>query len=403
MVLSTCDRFLRIMNVLLLSQFFSITRGGGEYVFHSIAKKLAENGHNVFVITNKIKNEKYLEEPKIKLIFVPPTLEYKGGLPPTFSDNITYTLNAVRKGRKIIKTEEIDLIHSNNFAPALAGSILSQLTSKPHVTTIHDIFSLGDKDFWKKWGKQSNISKLNVKIAPFFEKILIKLKHNCIHTVSEATKDDLIKFGVKKPIYVIHNSIQNQQFLNLEPKRNQFIFIGRLVFYKNLKVVLEAIKLAKKDHPEIKLIIVGDGPVKQELEEFVKKLKIESNVWFTGYISNEEKSKFIAESNAMVFPSLFEGFGLVLLESFAQKRSVIVSNVRPMSDIISDKETGFVVDPFDKKLWSKALKELIENPSKSNSMGEKGYKMLQEKYNQDLMYQKLEKMYHDVLEKKFIN
>jgi len=388
------------MNVLLLSQFFSITRGGGEYVFHSIAKKLAENGHNVFVITNKIKNEKYLEESKIKLIFVPPTLEYKGGLPPTFSDNIKYTLNAVRKGRKIIKTEEIDLIHSNNFAPALAGSILSQITSKPHITTIHDIFSLGGKDFWKKWGEQSDISKLNVKIGPFFEKILVKLKHNCIHTVSEATKDDLIKFGVKKPIYVIPNFIQNQPCLNLKPNRNQFIFVGRLVFYKNLEVVLKAIKIVKDDFPEIKLIIVGDGPFKNKLQELVKKLNINSNVKFTGYISNEEKSKLISESNALVFPSLFEGFGLVMLESFAQKRPVIVSNVRPMSDIILNKETGFVVDPFDEELWGKALKEVIENPSKSDSMGEKGYKMLQEKYNQDLMYQKLEKMYHNILEKK---
>ena len=290
------------MNVLLLSQFFSITRGGGEYVFHSIAKKLAENGHNVFVITNKIKNEKYLDDSKIKLIFVPPTLEYKGGLPPTFYDNITYTLNAVRKGRKIIKTEEIDLIHSNNFAPALAGSILAQVTSKPHITTIHDIFSLGGEDFWKKWGEQSDISKLNVKIAPLFEKVLVKLKHNCIHTVSETTKDDLIKFGVKKPIYVIPNFIQNQSCLNLQPNRNQFIFVGRLVFYKNLEVVLKAIKIIKDDFPEIKLIIVGDGPFKNKLQDLVKKLNINSNVKFTGYVSNEEKSKLISESNALVLP-----------------------------------------------------------------------------------------------------
>ncbi len=145
------------MNVLLLSQFFSNTRGGGEYVFNLIAKKLAENNHKVWVITNKIKGEKYVEIPNLKLIFVPPTLEYKGGLPPRFSDNISYTMNAIIKGLKIIKKEKIDVIHSNNFSPALTGSILSSLTARPHITTIHDVFSLESDEFWKKWAKQNTV------------------------------------------------------------------------------------------------------------------------------------------------------------------------------------------------------------------------------------------------------
>ena len=63
------------------------------------------------------------------------------------------------------------------------------------------------KDYWKKWGKQTNVSRLNVFFAPFFEKLLIKLKLDAIHTVSDTTKDDLEKFGAKKRIYVIPNAI----------------------------------------------------------------------------------------------------------------------------------------------------------------------------------------------------
>jgi len=103
------------MNVLLLSQFFSVTRGGGEYVFSIIAKKLAENNHRVFVITNRISGEVYHDHKNIQIIFVPPVLEYKGGLPPGFLDNIKYTINAIRKGQEIIKEKKIDIIHSNNF------------------------------------------------------------------------------------------------------------------------------------------------------------------------------------------------------------------------------------------------------------------------------------------------
>ena len=72
------------MKILLLSQFFSMTRGGGEYVFSLIAKKLAENNHQVWVITNRIKGEKYKVQKNIHLVFVPPTLKYEGGLPSKF-------------------------------------------------------------------------------------------------------------------------------------------------------------------------------------------------------------------------------------------------------------------------------------------------------------------------------
>ncbi len=125
------------MNILLLSQFFSTTKGGGEYVFSMLAKMLVKNGHKVWIITNEIKGESY--DKNLNIIFVKPTLQYQGGLPPSFGDNIRYVVNAVIACSKVIKKNNIDIIHSNNFSPALAGSILSTLFSIPHVLTVHDI------------------------------------------------------------------------------------------------------------------------------------------------------------------------------------------------------------------------------------------------------------------------
>ena len=98
------------MNVLLLTQFFSTTRGGGEHIFSLIAKNLAEKGHRVFVITNKIIDEDYSVHKNIQLIFVAPTLQHKGGLPPGFLDNARYTINAIIAGLKIIKKEKIYVV-----------------------------------------------------------------------------------------------------------------------------------------------------------------------------------------------------------------------------------------------------------------------------------------------------
>jgi len=385
------------MNILLLSQFFSTTRGGGEYVFSLMAKKFAENNHKVWVITNKIKGENYQPQKNIQMIFVSPILEYKGGLPPSFSDNLRYSINAIFKGLSIIKKEKIDIIHSNNFSPALAGSTLSFLTSKPHITTIHDIFSLGGKDFWKKWAAQNNVSKINTRLAPFFEKLMKDFKYNCIHTGSEATKDDLLKFGVKKPIYVIPYTIDFSDVIVGKLNPFQFICVGRLVFYKNLEVVLRAIDIARKKEPKISLIIVGGGPHKKSLLDLIKKLKLEENVKFKGYVSSEEKMSLISESNALVFPSLFEGFGLVILEAFSQKKPALVSKMPPMSDIVSHEKNGYLLDPHDEVEWANAMIQLIENPEKSITLGTEGRNLLEKSYSTDEMYEKILKMYDDVI------
>lgn len=385
------------MNILLLSQFFSTTRGGGEYVLSLVAKNLAKDGNKVFVITNKIEGEDYKDTDNIKIIFVPPTLQYKGGLPPGFSDNIRYAINAIREGRRIIKKEEIDLIHSNNFAPALAGSILSTLTSKPHITTVHDIFSLCGRNYWKEWGRQSDVSRMNVWLAPFFERLMIKLRYQCIHTPSEATRDDLLKFGAKKPIHVIHNAVEPSPVQQARQDPLQFVHVGRLVFYKNLEVAIKAVNIAKKTEPQIKLVLVGGGPHKDTLQAMVAKLGLEKNVEFKGYLSAEEKLRAIAQSSALVFPSLCEGFGLVILEAFDQKKPVLVSKIRPMSDIVSHQESGFVIDPNDENQWAEHLLWIIKNPQQAARMGENGNKTLATTYGQDLMYQKVVSMYEDVI------
>ena len=84
------------------------------------------------------------------------------------------------------------------------------------------------------------------------------------------------------------------------------------------------------------------------------------------------------------------------LEVFSQKRPIITSNIPPMSDIIEDSKTGYLVDPHDEKKWAEKIISLIKEPETTHKMGEEGYKIL-EKYSQEIFYQKLISMYQSVL------
>jgi glycosyltransferase involved in cell wall biosynthesis len=386
------------MKVLFLTQFFSTTRGGGENLFSIIAEDLTNNKHDVWVITNRIIGENYKDD-KIKKIFVKPNLEHKGGLPPKFGENIKFVYNAIIEGRKLIKKYNVDIIHSNNFAPAFAGFILSLLTKTPHVTAIWDIFTLCGKSYWSEWAQQTGVSKIHEFIGPKFEKMIAKIPNTAIHTISEATKEDLIKFGTNNPVHVISPTIEMVKRFKVKFNPFQFVCIGRLVFYKNIEVIIRAFSKLKKIEPRAKLIIVGDGPHKESLLRLTKDLELKSNVEFRGYVTNEEKNKIISESNSLLFPSLCEGFGLVILEAFYQAKPVLVSNVRPMSEIIENEKTGFILDSFDELEWVKRIQELIKNPNLSIRMGENAFALFKMQFSHQKMYEKILEMYENITQK----
>jgi len=384
------------MNILLLTQNFSTTKGGAEYLFILMAKLLADSGNNVWVITSSMRREVYKPHKNIKVVFVPPLLDFVAGQVPTFKENMIYGLCALTKGLSLVKKEKIDIIHSNFLAPALVGAALSVLTSIPHIITMHDVFS-SHEDYGKLWRRQLNVSKLNSVLIPIFEKLIIKLKYIAIHTVSEVSKDDLIELGAKKPIYVIDNAIEFQEADDFEINQFQFIYIGRLVFYKNLEVVIKSLKILKNSYPKIMLIIVGNGPYKKILEELVTELDLNNNVQFKGYLSEQEKQRLLCMSHALVFPSLIEGFGLVLLEAFACRKPVLVSNVRPLSDIVENKITGFVISPYDECQWAKAIEQVIKEPENAQKMGNAGRAILEKKYTVQIMQNKILQMYNEII------
>jgi glycosyltransferase involved in cell wall biosynthesis len=388
------------MNILLISYNFLPGFEGSTSLVTIIAELLVKNGHKVWVITHRFKGVEYKTQPNIKIVFVSSELSF-GENKTSLTKTIRFTLAAIRAGLEIIKKEKIDIIHSNAIAGP-AGAWLSYLTGTKHIMLLHDVYS-ADPNFWKEWKKQKGNSSFNALLGKLLEKVYVHSRYAAIHTVSEASRDDLIKVGVKKPIYVIENAIQIKEPENVEKKPFQFVYVGRLVFYKNIQTAIKAIGIVKKSFPDVKLIIIGNGQYRKNLEELVAKLGLQNNVTFMGNVSEDKKNKLLAESQALVFPSLFEGFGLVILEAFMQKKPVLVSDVRPLSDIVEHKKTGSVILPYDENAWATAMESIIKDPSTAVKMGSLGRKEIEEKYTLKLMEEKLKKMYKEILDDVIIN
>ena len=382
------------MRILLISYYFLPGFEGSTSLVTIIADLLAKSGNQVWVITRKFEGVNYQTHPNIKLVFVSSTLPFEDRMKTGFFETIKFTLAGIRAGLKIIKKEKIDLIHSNAIA-ALVGSWLSYLSSKPHIMLMHDLYSV-DPNFWQEWKKQEGNSGFNAFLGKLLEKIYVHSRFVAIHTVSEASRDDLVKFGVKKPIYVIHNAIPVKEAETTKINQYQFVYVGRLVFYKNIQVVINAVILLKEKFPKINLIIIGKGPYRNKLEKLMKQNNLQENITFKGHVSDDEKNKLISSSQALVFPSLFEGFGLVILEAFMQKKPVLVSDVRPLSDIVEHEKTGLVIPAHDEKEWAKAIERILDEQENASKMGITGRIVLEEKYTLEKMNDSILKMYAEI-------
>jgi len=294
------------MNILILIRFFTPSVGGSELLFCTIAEKLAENGHKVWVISNKLKGLEYPQHENITTVFV--STHDKQIIKKWSQFNkikyFFYTLNAAFK---IVRNEKIDIIHTNPFEPIVVGSILSFFSSKPHIMTIHDLTPI-NKKVLEEWINKTKNKKFKAILGSIIMKTIFRLNHAAIHTVSEKSKDDLVSFGEKKPIFVIENAIPLRERIDVSVNPLQFVYVGRLVLYKNITIVLQALKLVKKNFPKVIFIIAGDGDYRENLEKTVIDLGLSDNVFFKGHVSDEEKFQLISSSVAFIFPSLYEGF-----------------------------------------------------------------------------------------------
>ncbi len=385
------------MRILYLTQLFSSTHGGGEYLFNMWANEFSKRGHSVSVICQKVVGMKDEDlEGDVSVISLPPAIRYRAGLPPSIKHNLLFLIVATLFGVRIVRDEGIDIIHSNSYTPIFAGAIIAFLTHRPHIATVHDIFSVPGERHWQLWSKQSGISWASEFLGRITEHMAVNAFRTIIHTVSETSKQDIIRLGTRNPVVVIPNAVD----LSLYEKPNscsepnvQVIFVSRHVFYKNLDVVLGAFPKVVEAFPEAKLVVVGDGPMKAVWMRRANRLGLGESVDFRGYVSHEEKLHLISESAALVLPSLVEGFGIVILEAFAMKRPVLVSDLPPMNEIVSDHVDGYLLEPSGSDDWTKGMIKVLKNPELASTMGLSGYDKVCKEYAVSLATSRLEELY----------
>ncbi len=355
---------------MILEFFVPHYNGGGERRYYELTKRLVQEGHQVDVLTMKVKGAPEDEIiGGINVHRIGPVIQN-----PPFRTKLDF-IKYMKATVKWLRKNKYTIIDAQAYSPLLCGSLVSKFKSTPIIATVHDTSS-GNKD---QWIQDSNI-------ASMAEKILLKLPYNKILTVSNSTKNSLVNdFNVSdEKIEIISNGVDLELIdsINCDKKdNNRILFVGRLVPHKHADHLLEVINSLKDKIDDIHLVIVGKGVEKENLEEYIKNNNLENYVEFMQDLTNEELIYQMKLANILVLPSTREGFGMVLSEANACYTPTIAYKSGGVVDVVVDGKTGYLVEPENKEELLEKVEYVLENKDIEEKLSIQGRKHVEENFN----------------------
>ncbi len=304
------------MKILLISPTQSGIGGIAQHV-QGLTKFLQKEGHEVEIISSENTF----------------TIPIKGLKNPSFM--ISSLIKSKLK-------KNFDIVHAHNIPAALA----MKYSSGKKILTIHGIFS-------KQIGQIHN--KYVEKFSAKYEKNALSWA-DAITTISKesyAYYSDL-GFNVRQ----ISNGVDLSLFKQKSDRRydKQVIYAGRLSKEKGSETLL---KICNQLNDDVDLIIIGDGPEKPKFLD----IKSKKNIHYFGTQNHETTLSLIKGSDILIQPSLSEGISTTLLESMNSKTCILTSNIGGNLELISNHETGILLDPKNSKLFVETINELFQNES----------------------------------------
>ena len=221
------------------------------------------------------------------------------------------------------------------------------------------------------------------KIRKWMERFTFLLATNIIAS-SAFTEKEILSLGIpRNKVVVIQPSFDRNDFEHVEPggKRQKnaldLLFVGSCVRRKGVHVLLEA--LALEPRQQIRAHLIGetgkDPAYYDEMLRFIREQALEEHVVFHGRVSQNRLGQFYLEADIFVLPSLWEGFGIVLLEAMYFGLPVIASDVSAIPELVSHEQNGILVPADDPQALANAIRLLVENDELRERLGQEGQRM----------------------------
>lgn len=370
----------------------NIEFGGGERVFSQIIRGLDKERFGVFVASNPGGIfEKKLTEVGMKIDPVRMTNRYNLGI--------------ISRLKKIIKTKDIQIVHSQGGRADFFARIAARIANVPIIISSMAMLVEGyDVSISRK--------RLYVSIDRWTERWVNKFT-----VLSEAMRRSLIERHKIPPenIVKIYNGIEIEEYNpDLKELRNKKLevrrelglkndvpvigAVGRLVWQKGFEYLIRAAPEVLKKCPEARFLILGEGPLKNKLILTGEKLNVADRIIFTGFRSDIKE--ILASIDVLAMPSLLEGLPMVLLEAMAMAKPIVATKIDGITEVLENIKTGLLVPAKNSHALAEAIVRILDDKEKANFFGQNAREAAKEKFSVKKMVEQIELAYEKLLHEK---
>lgn len=293
----------------------------------------------------------------------------------------------------LIKKNSVNIVHTHGYFASTFGRLASIVARTPVVIThIHTTY----------YGFKRRNILIERFLSLFTDKIVCvsQAVHKFVVEVEgiNQKKTCLIYNGVgTSPLFEDHRDADiNRKSFGFEKNDFVVIIVASLTPHKGHHVLIDAVRIALERHENLRLLIVGDGPLRDKLEAYVKELQLSSKMVFAG--RRKDSTLLLKLADLFVLPSTErEGLGMALLEAMAEGLPVIGSNVGGIPEVIEDTVNGFLVAPGDSYGLAAAIEKLATDKVMRNRMGTMGRTIYKRKFTLEKMNQNIEALYDGIV------
>lgn len=353
------------------------------------AKSIFDAGFEIGIFCfHKIDFSNYSNFDDIKLYSLNVSRELQSKSEDNFSKLIY--LKALKKIKRIINEFKPDIVHSHY---ASSYGLLGAMSGfHPYIISFwgSDVFQFPNYSFLHKAVLKFNLSRADILLSTS----IIMMKEAKKYTSKEIT---VTPFGIDVNRFIpetVHNIITNADVVIGTIKTLEKIY--------GIEDLINAFKIIKLKLPDrkIKLLIVGEGTQRKNLEQLASDLQVENDIIFTGYVAHDEVDKYHKMLDIFAAVSLQESFGVSVLEASACGKPVVVSNVGGLPEVVDNGITGIIVESKNSNQLADALVTLINNPDLRKKMGDAGRSKVMRDFSWDSSVKKMLRIYRNVLNNK---
>lgn len=285
---------------------------------------------------------------------------------------------------------DYDVVHGHTFLPALPTKVASTLGRIPSVFTVHGTALTSGVGH-----DTGGLSRLKRAAERQF---LLGFDYDHVISVNEE-HIGLLK-GSQSNVSCIPNGVDLGRFDVDEPTVDgRIVFLGRLAPKKRVSDLIRAFDHIATDYPDAELVVVGEGPLGEELKGLAADLGVADRVTFTGRVAEEEIPGYYASAELFVLPSVWEGHPLTLLEAWAASRPVIASNVEGIAEFVDHGETGYLVESRNPTALADALRYAFDHPEEARAWGEAARERAEREFSWETAARRTRDIYDRVTER----